>query len=92
MPVKVIYKTGLQGPQGASGGGAPLVFTWSIGDGYIKAVTHNLNTYNLSFSFMDLDNGEFFEIGDIQCLSTNVVQFTSNELPTAAGWRIVIRG
>lgn len=106
MAIKVIFKTGLQGqtgstgptgpvgpegPPGPPGAGASLVFDWSQADGFVKSITHNLNSYNLSFSFVDLENGEFFDVGDIISSSSNVTTFTSNELPSLAGWRIIVR-
>lgn len=91
MAIKVIYKTGLQGPPGPSGAGAVVTANWTSSDGPIKTVTHNLNTYNLSFSFFDFNDQDFFEIDEIKCLSTNVVQFTSTEPPEGDGWRIIIR-
>lgn len=91
MAIQVVYKTGLQGPQGPAGAGTLLTFDWFPADGYVKTVTHNLNTVNLSYSFIDLADGTTFEVGEIQSLSSNVVQFTVDELPTLAGWRILIR-
>lgn len=94
MAIKVVFRTGLQGPtgpEGPPGPGSANVYTWLPIDGYIKTVTHNLNTYNLSFSFVDMDDGAVIDVGDIVCLSSNVVQFTVTELPSAAGWRILIR-
>lgn len=103
MAVKVIYKSGLQGPegpegpigpegpQGPPGAGTSLTFEWSQADGFNKSVTHNLDSYSLSFSFVDLGTGEFFEVGDIVSSSSNVTTFTSNELPSVAGWLIIVR-
>lgn len=97
MAVKVIYKTGLQGPTGPQGpvgppgSGGSVYADWSQADGPSKAVTHNLNTYNLSFSFVDLATGEFFDVGDIISSSSNVTTFYANESPSASGWRIIIR-
>lgn len=90
MGIKVVYKTGLQGPAGPSGGNV-ATFTWLPADGYIKAVTHNLGTKILSFSFIDQADGSVFEVGDIVCTSNNVVQFTVTELPSIEGWTIIIR-
>lgn len=93
MPaIKIIYRTGLQGPKGQDGsGGQVYAYDWLPGDGYIKSVTHNLNTKQLSFMFLDNADGSYFDVGEIQCLSNNVVQFTVTELPSVAGWKIFIR-
>lgn len=94
MGIKVVYKTGLQGPagpQGLPGPGSANIFTWLPEDGFIKIITHNLNTYNLSYSFVDNADGSVFDVGDIVMLSSNVVQFTVTELPSIDGWTILIR-
>ena len=97
MALKVIYKTGLQGPEGPQGpvgppgSGGSVYADWLQADGFVKSVTHNLNTYDLSFSFVDLGSGEFFEVGDIISSSSNVTTFYSNEAPGPSGWRIIIR-
>ena len=103
MAIKIIYQTGLQGaqgtqgavgpqgPEGPPGSGGTETFEWVTADGFVKSVAHNFDSYNLSFTFVDLDNGEFFEVGDIISTSSNVTEFYANELPSAAGWRIIIR-
>lgn len=92
MAIRVVYKTGLQGPAGPVGpSGVAVHFNWATADGYIKSVTHNLNSYALSYSFVDLNDGSVIEIDDTKMLSSNVVQFTSTDLPGPAGWLIIIR-
>jgi hypothetical protein len=89
LPIKIIVKTGLQGPQGEATG-SRLQFDWEPSDGIIKTITHNLNTKYFPVTIIDNNNGEIIEVDEIANLSSNVLQLTSTESPEGLGWTVII--
>lgn len=72
-------------------GGAAAAATWAPTDGLTKAITHSLNTNDITVTVYDIDSGADILVDSITRTSTSVVTLTSSAAPTGSGFRVVVR-
>jgi hypothetical protein len=72
-------------------GGGKVTSTWITADTATKAITHSLNTLDISVTIYDIDSGADILIQSIVRTDVNTVTLTASEAPTGSGWRVLIR-
>jgi hypothetical protein len=77
---------------GAVGGGKVAAY-WMVGDGYIKTITHNLGTLDVTVELYD-DSGATIYVDSVVRTDTNTVTLTHSAdflAPRGFPWRVLIR-
>ena len=72
-------------------GGGKVTDTWETADGASLAITHSLNTLDISVTIYDIDSGADILVDSVVRTDVNTVTLTASEAPTGSGWRVLIR-